>query len=130
MTRPRRWLSLEPHRSEQGVTFVELIISIVLLSMVTGGIASAFVTSLNGSGPSQARVREANDAQVVAAFLVRDAQAAGGIDPNTGSDRPDARRLEEQQLRLRNPSARARVQMEGPGLITRPAHPCRELLLG
>ncbi len=88
MTRLRGWFSLRARRSEQGVTFVELIISIVLLSMVTGGIASAFVTSLNGSGPSQARVREANDAQVVAAFLVRDAQAAGGIDPNTGVTDP------------------------------------------
>ena len=36
MTRLRGWLSLEPRRSERGVTFVELIISIVLLSMVTG----------------------------------------------------------------------------------------------
>jgi type II secretory pathway component PulJ len=88
MTRARRWLTLEPRRSEQGVTFVELIISVVLLSMVTGGLASAFVTSLNGSGPAQARVREANDAQVIAGFLVRDAQAAGGTDPGTGQPDP------------------------------------------
>src|SRR5207253_2104167 len=35
------------------------------------------------------RVREANDAQVVAGFLVRDAQAAGGSNPSTGKPDPN-----------------------------------------
>ncbi len=85
----RRWLSLAPQRSEQGVTFVELIISVTIMSMVTGGLASAFITSLNGQGPTQQRVRESNDAQLIAGFLVRDAQAAGGSDPATGKPDPD-----------------------------------------
>ena len=68
-------------RSEDGFTFIELIISVVLLTMITGAISVAFVTSINSSGATNARVHASNDAQVIAAFLIRDAQAAGGVDP-------------------------------------------------
>src|SRR3954471_9236733 len=88
MSRVRRWLHLRTRRSERGVTFVELVISVVILTMITGGLASAFITSLNSSGPTQERVKESNDAQVVASFLMRDAQATGGTDPSTGEADP------------------------------------------
>jgi prepilin-type N-terminal cleavage/methylation domain-containing protein len=68
-------------RSEDGFTLIELIISVVILTMITGAISVAFVTSINSSGATNARVHTSNDAQVIAAFLVRDAQAAGSVDP-------------------------------------------------
>ncbi len=70
---------------QRGYTFVELIISIVILTMITGALGAAFVTAMNGSRATVDRVRQSNDAQVIAAFFVRDAQAAGGSDPNTAS---------------------------------------------
>ena len=73
------------HGSESGMTLVEVVISVVLLSMITGAVAAAFITGFNGVRPSQQRVRESNDAQVIASFLVRDAQSAGGSNPNTGT---------------------------------------------
>ena len=72
-------------RSESGMTLVEVVISVVLLSMITGAVGAAFITGFNGVRPSQQRVRESNDAQVIASFLVRDAQSAGGSNPNTGT---------------------------------------------
>ena len=67
------------------MTLVEVVISVVLLSLITGAVAAAFITGFNGVRPSQQRVRESNDAQVIASFLVRDAQSAGGSNPNTGT---------------------------------------------
>ncbi|MDP9333673.1 MAG: putative Ig domain-containing protein, partial [Actinomycetota bacterium] len=83
-----RWVSdrRRTHRDDQrGYTFVELIISIVILTMITGALGAAFVTAMNGSRATADTVRQSNDAQVIAAFFVRDAQAAGGSDPNTAS---------------------------------------------
>ncbi len=70
---------------QRGYTFVELIISIVVLTMITGALSAAFVTAMSGARGTSDRVRQSNDAQVIAAFFVRDAQAAGGSDPNTAS---------------------------------------------
>jgi type II secretory pathway component PulJ len=70
---------------QRGYTFVELIISIVILTMITGALGAAFVAAMNGSRATADTVRQSNDAQVIAAFFVRDAQAAGGSDPRTAS---------------------------------------------
>jgi hypothetical protein len=64
---------------------VEVLISVVILGLITGGLSAAFVTSLDVARPTSQRLRESNDAQVIAAFLIRDAQAAGGTDPFTGT---------------------------------------------
>ena len=75
------------HRSkdEQGVTLVELLITIVILSMIMGAIAASFVTAFSSTGPTAELIRQSNDAQLIAGFLVRDAQSAGGTDPTTGT---------------------------------------------
>jgi Tfp pilus assembly protein PilV len=77
MTRPRR--------SEDGVTLVELLIGMVILAIITGTISAAFVTAMRASVPTRQRVLESNDAQVIAGFLIRDAQAAGGANPSTAT---------------------------------------------
>lgn len=75
------------HRSddEHGVTLVELLITIVILSMIMGAIAASFVTAFRSSGPTAELIRQSNDAQLIAGFLVRDAQSAGGTNPATGT---------------------------------------------
>jgi hypothetical protein len=72
-------------REESGLTLIELVIGIVLLSLITGALSSAFVTAFHLSGAERERVKQSDDAQAVAAFLVRDAQSAGGINPLTAS---------------------------------------------
>jgi prepilin-type N-terminal cleavage/methylation domain-containing protein len=70
---------------EAGFTLIEVLISVVILGLITAALSAAFVTALNISRPSAERLHESNDAQRIAAFLVRDAQAAGGTDPFTGA---------------------------------------------
>jgi Tfp pilus assembly protein PilV len=75
-------------RSESGLTLVELLISIVILSMITGAISAAFVTALNSARPTAQRARESSDAQLIASYLARDAQSAGGTNPSFGTADP------------------------------------------
>ncbi|HET9730241.1 MAG TPA: prepilin-type N-terminal cleavage/methylation domain-containing protein, partial [Acidimicrobiia bacterium] len=75
-------------RPEQGMTLVEVIVGVVILTMITGAASAALITGLKNSRPTTQRVRESNDAQVIAAFLIRDAQAAGGINPFTATTDP------------------------------------------
>jgi hypothetical protein len=67
------------------MTLVEVVISVLIVGMITGAITSSLLTSLNIFSPTRHRVNETSDARTVASFLSRDAQAAGGTDPNTGS---------------------------------------------
>ena len=72
-------------RDERGFTLIELCITIVILTMITGALAAAFVTALNSTRSNAENVRKSNDAQLIAGFLVRDAQSAGGTDPSTAA---------------------------------------------
>src|SRR4051794_5114373 len=84
MTSALRRIQARTHRSETGFTLLELVISLVLLTLMTGAIAAAVVGAFNSTGSSAQRSKASNDAQIIAAFLTRDAQAAGGTDPQTG----------------------------------------------
>ena len=72
-------------RTEEGFTLIEVLISVVLLTMITGAISAAFVSSLNQSSSTNNTVKESNGAQIISGFLVRDAEAAGGSTPRPGS---------------------------------------------
>ncbi len=72
-------------RDQRGLTLVELLITVTLLSMITGALSAGFITATRALDTNSARIRENNDAQIVASFLTRDAQAAGGSDPLTGA---------------------------------------------
>lgn len=84
MTSALRRIRARAQRSETGFTLLELVISLVLLTMITGAITAAIVGSFSSTGASAQRTKESNDAQIIGAFLTRDAQAAGGTDPQTG----------------------------------------------
>jgi choice-of-anchor A domain-containing protein/prepilin-type N-terminal cleavage/methylation domain-containing protein len=71
-----------------GFTLVELVISLVLSSIVAGITVAIMMTSLNLVDSTSDISRDATDAGLIAAFLYRDAQAAGGTDPTTLADVP------------------------------------------
>ena len=78
-------MSHRVRRSQDGLTMPEILITVVLMSMLISALATTFATSFNSSRPNSQRVRQSNDAQLIASFLVRDAQAAGGTNPTTVS---------------------------------------------
>ncbi len=71
--------SLVGRRGDEGITIVELLVAFVLLGMITGLIATAFLQSVRTSSAASDRVVRSNDAQFIASFLVRDAASAGGF---------------------------------------------------
>jgi prepilin-type N-terminal cleavage/methylation domain-containing protein len=71
-------------RNDAGFTLIEVIIGMVIVVGITGATATALIASLNAQSNTHQRVAENNDAQFISAFLVRDAQAAGGSRPTTG----------------------------------------------
>ena len=70
------------------MTFVEVIISVVILTMITGALSTAFVSSLRTSKVTTERIHQSNDQQIIAGYFTRDAQAAGGSNPATGTVNP------------------------------------------
>src|SRR5437588_9476597 len=71
---------------ESGFTLLEMVISIVISTMIIGAMATVFITSADSSNATKHRSNQTNDAQVIASFLVKDAQAAGSMDPQTASN--------------------------------------------
>src|SRR5262249_21918467 len=59
-------------------------ISLTILAVITGTLTTAFVTSMTAETNNSQMVHASNDAQLIAAFLVRDAQSAGGTNASTG----------------------------------------------
>jgi type II secretory pathway pseudopilin PulG len=74
---------------QDGFTLLEMVIAVILLILITAAIGAALTSSLNATSATKTRVDETNDAQFIAGFFTRDAQAAGGIDPSTGSANPN-----------------------------------------
>ena len=83
-----RWLSKRVVR-DAGFTLVEVIISVSLLGLITGAATSSMLTATSAARSTSQSSHESTDAQLISAFLVRDAQAAGGSRPSTGTADPD-----------------------------------------
>ena len=60
------------------------MITLVVLSFIAGALAAAFTTAMTASSNNSQMVHASNDAQLIAAYLVRDGQSAGGTNPITG----------------------------------------------
>ena len=67
-----------------GFTLVEVIIAVSLLGLVTGAGTASLLTATSAARSSSQSARESSDAQLISAFLVKDAAAAGGTNPVTG----------------------------------------------
>ncbi len=70
--------------ADAGFTLVEVIIAVSLLGLVTGAGTASLLTATSAARSSSQSSRESSDAQLISAFLVKDAAAAGGTDPATG----------------------------------------------
>ena len=79
-----RWLSKRA-ASDAGFTLVEVIISVSLLGLITGAATASMLTSTSAARSTSQSSHESTDAQLISGFLVRDAQAAGGSKPSTGT---------------------------------------------
>ena len=66
-----------------GFTLIELVIAMTLSLLIGGVVVAALVTSLNVAKATTEQVGDSADAGLIASFLLRDAQSAGGIDPAT-----------------------------------------------
>jgi prepilin-type N-terminal cleavage/methylation domain-containing protein len=77
--------SLRDRRTQDdGFTLIELIFSLVLSAIVVGVLAAAMITALHVSRSTTDQVNDSSDTGLISAFLLRDAQSSGGIDPGTG----------------------------------------------
>ena len=74
---------------EDGFTLIEMIVAVVITTMILGALAAVFVTSSRSTSATSHRSNQASDAQVISSFLVKDAQAAGGVNPQTGLNDTD-----------------------------------------
>ena len=81
----RRQRAETSRNADDGFTLIEVIIAVVVLAGITAAITAIMITSMSGSRSTTQRVRESNDTQLISAFLVRDAQAAGGTNPSTAA---------------------------------------------
>jgi prepilin-type N-terminal cleavage/methylation domain-containing protein len=64
---------------DAGFSLVELLIVITILPMIMGGIAAAFIISIDSTKTASNKLSDSTDAQLTAAYFVRDAQGAGYI---------------------------------------------------
>jgi prepilin-type N-terminal cleavage/methylation domain-containing protein len=73
--------------ADTGFTLVEVLIGIVVSAIIGGVVVGSLITSTDIAQIATDQVNDSTDAGLIAAFLTRDAQASGGVDPSTG--RPD-----------------------------------------
>lgn len=72
----RRLRARADHSSEAGFTLPEMLIVVVLGTVVTGVLASAFMVTTNTTKQAKTRLDESHDTQMVAAFFNADAANA------------------------------------------------------
>ncbi len=72
-------------RRDRGFTLIEVLIGIVLSAIIGGVVVGSLFTSTNIAEIATDQVNDSTDAGLIAAFLTRDAQAAGGVDPSSAT---------------------------------------------
>lgn len=71
---------MSKHRTgtDDGYTLIELLVTVVILGVIIGPLASAFAVSVRTAKPTQERFERSHDAQLAANYVVTDAQSADG----------------------------------------------------
>ena len=75
-------------REERGFTLVELLVSMVIMSLLIGAIGSALVVSFRTTDATNQRMAENHDVQITSSYLANDVQSASGgvAQPPTNTD--------------------------------------------
>lgn len=68
---------------DAGLSLVEIVLAVVLSTLIGGVLVAALGTSMTAADRTSATIANSVDEQLITAFLARDAQAAGGVDPLT-----------------------------------------------
>lgn len=66
-------------RDESGFTLIELLVVVVVIPLIMGGIADAFIVSLRNNSANSNRISDSVNAQLAQNFFVRDVQSASYI---------------------------------------------------
>jgi len=74
---------------DRGITLVELLIAMTLTLILSGVLVAAVITSLNVASATSDNLKSSVDVRLVSSYLARDAQGAGGTDPDTVQKSPD-----------------------------------------
>ncbi len=67
---------MEPRRSDEGVTLIELILAITLSSIILAATFTAIVAGLKNTNDTNVRLNESHDTQLVESYLPQDLQSA------------------------------------------------------
>ena len=81
MTRSAGWwrAGAYQHLDEEGFTLIEVMISVVILTLVIGAITAALISVLSLSGSTTKSISDSADSQAVSANLTNDVQSAAEI---------------------------------------------------
>lgn len=71
--------SPRPQSDETGFTLLELLVVMMILPLITGGIAAALVSVLQMQGHTLTRFSNSSDSQITSEFYVRDVQSAAYV---------------------------------------------------
>lgn len=69
---------------DDGMTLIELIISMALLTVVMAGLTTAFLLVLDTTESTKAKVTDSTGAQLLTSYLVSDVQSSDSVQPTTG----------------------------------------------
>jgi prepilin-type N-terminal cleavage/methylation domain-containing protein len=70
---------------ESGFTLVELMVSMVIVTLLIGAIGSALIVSLRTTDVTNKRMSESHDVQIISTYLANDVQGAKTIDEDPSS---------------------------------------------
>jgi prepilin-type N-terminal cleavage/methylation domain-containing protein len=73
-------LTSRPRRDDRGVTLVEMLVAIVLLSIITVPLGSALWLFFRNSDDTTRRMSESHDVQIASAYFATDVQSIGTRD--------------------------------------------------
>ena len=72
------------HSGDDGMTLIELLISVTLVTVVMGALTTAMLLVYDTTDASRNQISDTSGAQLVTSWLVSDAQSAGTISPSPG----------------------------------------------
>jgi prepilin-type N-terminal cleavage/methylation domain-containing protein len=88
--RPHSTRTPQTNRDEAGFTLIELLVVVIVIPLIMGAIADAFIVSLRNNSANSNRISDSVNAQLAQDYFVRDVQSASYITEcdNNNSSKP------------------------------------------